>query len=194
MNEKKWIAGIGLAVAIAGGSWVVATVSPIGLAGAQDESDTSQEESAEEDRESRPRPVLGEVLDELVADGTIDQADADAVEEAMEARWDEFRANHPGPNGAGHDPTERLDDAQTRLDDAIADGSISDERATRIQERIDRAPRGSRAASGSMSVRATGPGGATVAHPVTTARTSPPYPETGASASCRCLSAESGRR
>ncbi len=140
MNEKKWIAGIGLAVAIAGGSLVVATISPIGLAGAQDESDTSQEESAEEELESRPRhDVLGEVLDELVADGTIDQADADAVEEAMEARRDEFRANHPGRNRAGHDPTERLDDAQTRLDDAIADGSISDERATRIQERIDRA-------------------------------------------------------
>ena len=140
MNEKKWIAGIGLAVAITGGSLVVATVSPIGLAGAQDESDTSQEEPAEEGREApRHHDVLGEVLDELVADGTIDQADADAVEEAMEARRDEFRANHPGPDRPGHDPTQRLDDAQTRLDDAIADGSISDDRATRIQERIDRA-------------------------------------------------------
>ena len=54
-------------------------------------------------------------------------ADGQTIEEIAEA--------------AGVDLTEianeRLDDAQARLDGAIADGSISEERAQRAQERID---------------------------------------------------------
>ena len=140
MKQKKWIAGLGLGVAIVAGSLLLATVSPIGLAGAQDESDTDQEdaESGEpaQDRKGR-HDVLGEVLDELVADGTIDRADADAVEEAVQARRDEIRAAHPGRPGRNLDPEQRLDEAQDRLDEAIADGSISEPRADRIQDRID---------------------------------------------------------
>ena len=138
-RKSKWIAGLGLGVAVVGGSLLLATLSPVGLAGAQDESDTGQEESSGGEAASPPARggILGEVLDELVADGTIDQADADAVAEAMQARRDEIRADHQGRHRGGPDPEQRLDRAQSRLDDAIADGSISDDRAARVQERID---------------------------------------------------------
>ena len=53
MTKKKWIAGLGLGAAIAGGSLLLATVSPIGLAGAQDETDTTEEE-ASSDEETAP--------------------------------------------------------------------------------------------------------------------------------------------
>jgi len=186
MKRTNWIAGIGFGVAIAGGSLLVATVSPIGLAGAQDEADTSEEAVAEDAPEKRRHDVLGEVLDELVAEGTIDQSDADAVEEAMDDRRAEFGASRPDRDGRGHgqrghrshggdellealDMTgeelrdaladgqtieelaeaagvdlaelanQRLDQAQARLDEAIADGSITDERAARAQEHIDEA-------------------------------------------------------
>jgi polyhydroxyalkanoate synthesis regulator phasin len=188
MKRKMWIAGVGFGVAVAGGSLLVATVSPIGLAGAQDEADTSEEAVAEADAPDRRsgHDVLGEVLDELVAKGTIDQSDADAVEEAMEDRRAEFRASRPDRDGRGHGrrghrpyggeellealdmnreelrdaladgqtiedlaeaagvdlaeiANQRLDQAQARLDEAIADGSITDERAARAQEHIDEA-------------------------------------------------------
>jgi hypothetical protein len=41
---------------------------------------------------SKPGEILDEVLGELVADGTLDQVDADAVKAAYEARHEEVRA------------------------------------------------------------------------------------------------------
>ncbi len=186
--KKNWITGIGLGAAITGGSLLLATVSPIGLAGAQNDDDTTESDTASEERPDR-RGGLADILDELVADGTLEQDQADAVLEAVEARREEFRADHPG-SGPGHDRGFRgpgsgfggrdallealgmtgeelrdalaegqtiegiaeaagvdltalaldgLDAQQERLDEAVADGSISDERAARIQEHLDRA-------------------------------------------------------
>lgn len=51
-------------------------------------------EAPDAERPAFPRhgEILAEVLDELVADGTIEQGDADAVEAAYEARREEVRA------------------------------------------------------------------------------------------------------
>lgn len=145
MKKKTWITGLGLGAAIVGGSLLLATVSPIGLAGAQDEADTSDDDVAsEEGAVGKPgrHGVLDEVLDDLVAEGTIDQADAEAVAEAMDERIQEFRADHPGRRGRGHGPRlgpggpgigrgDELPDAlgmtHQELRNALADGQTLEE-------------------------------------------------------------------
>ena len=188
MSKKTWIAGVGLVAAIAVGSLLLASVSPIGLAGAQDETDSSEDVAGSGNEAAGKRgghDLLANALDQLVADGTIDQADADAVAEAVAERREEFRADHPGRRGRDRGPrlgggpggdellealgmtreelhdaladgqtleeiaeaagadltelaTDRLDAARARIDEALADGSISEARAERAQERIDR--------------------------------------------------------
>lgn len=62
-------------------------------------------EGADDERPDVPRPgdILDDVLADLVADGTLDQGDADAVKAAVEAKHEEVRAavdawreEHPG--------------------------------------------------------------------------------------------------
>lgn len=66
--------------------------------------------------ERGPGSLLTEVLDELVADSTIDQATADAIKEAVEAKVQEKRESgefrHWGRrgHGSGHDFRGLLDD------------------------------------------------------------------------------------
>src|SRR5690348_16488445 len=87
-NGRRVVAGIALAGAVGVGALGVATISPLGAAGAQEDPSTTEQPADE--ATSNPRPGKGEVLDEvldgLVADGTIDQAQADAVAEAFRAK------------------------------------------------------------------------------------------------------------
>jgi hypothetical protein len=56
--------------------------------------DDSAVEAPDAERGAFPRhgEILAEVLDDLVADGTLEQGDADAVEDAWDARREEVRA------------------------------------------------------------------------------------------------------
>lgn len=165
----KRLASVGMAAAIGLGGLAVAAVSPLGIAGAQ------QEGSAEAPAAERSGP-LQRALDALVADGTLTQEQADAVasstkaeagraerKERREARRaellgavsevlgatpDEVQAARRGgaslaaqAEAAGVDRA-ALEDAvrsvlQGRLDAAVADGRLSEERAVKVAERLD---------------------------------------------------------
>ncbi|MHB1138918.1 MAG: hypothetical protein ACYC2O_08165 [Microthrixaceae bacterium] len=100
-NGRRVVAGIAMAGAIGVGALGVASISPLGVAGAQDDPSTTEQPSGE--ATSRPRlgkgEILEEVLDGLVAEGTIDQAQADAVAEAVGARAAELHEQFGGGGG-----------------------------------------------------------------------------------------------
>lgn len=84
MNPVKKAAVAGIAgLSLAGGSLAVAAVSPLGIAGAQ------EDDTEETDRRASG---LADILAELVADGTLTQEQSDAVTERVEERMDERRA------------------------------------------------------------------------------------------------------
>lgn len=112
---RKLIAGGVLAATIAGGSVAVATVSPIGLAGAQSDPSTpttsAEQPPPAEGERRRPGQVLDEALGELVADGTLTQQQADAVRDRLEAKAKEHRSEHGIGRGPGQRPFGLLKDA-----------------------------------------------------------------------------------
>lgn len=75
---KKLVASSAAALSLVGGSFAVAAVSPIGSAGAQDEVPVEQPEDATPGHPVHSGVVSG-VLDELVADGTITDAQAETI-------------------------------------------------------------------------------------------------------------------
>lgn len=87
--SRKIMAAVAAGAILVGGGFVFSAVSSPGIAGAQEE--TPGEDSV------APRALgfLERVLDELVAEGTIDQADADAVLAAVEEEIEEFKEEHP---------------------------------------------------------------------------------------------------
>ena len=89
MGKKIWAAIVAGGLLI-GAGFVASVVSAPGTASAQGESDT------EETRGPIPLILgfLGEVLDDLVGDGTITQDQADAIVAASEAKAEEKRAEH----------------------------------------------------------------------------------------------------
>ena len=89
---KKSLASIGLTASLLGGGVVGATMFAPTLAGAQDD-------AAVESERPEPGEHLAEVLAPLVADGTIVQAQADAVIDAMVEAAPQ-RLGHGG--GFGH--------------------------------------------------------------------------------------------
>lgn len=105
---RKLIAGGMLAASIVGGSVAVATISPLGLAGAQSDPSsppTSEQQGVPPDGERRrPGQVLDEALGELVAEGTITQQQADAVRDRLEAKVEAHRAEGGIGRGPGHRP------------------------------------------------------------------------------------------
>lgn len=105
---RKLIAGGVLAATIVGGAVAVATVSPIGLAGAQSDPSsppTSSEQPAPSDADRRrPGQVLDEALGELVAEGTITQQQADAVRDRLEAKMQAHRPVAGVGRGPDHRP------------------------------------------------------------------------------------------
>lgn len=94
MNPVKKAAVAGVAgLSLAGGSLAIAAVSPLGIAGAQ--------EDGTEQSEDRRASGLADILAELVAEGTLTQDQADAVTERVDehrqerrAEFEERRAEH----------------------------------------------------------------------------------------------------
>ena len=75
MFTKKLIASTVAAATLATGGLTVAALNPLASAGAQEQATPD----TQPDHRTHGRRILGTVLDELVADGTLTQAQADAV-------------------------------------------------------------------------------------------------------------------
>jgi hypothetical protein len=99
-----------------GAGLATAAISTPGTAQAQDETDDSEAR----DPVSRIIGVLGQVLDDLVGDGTITQDQADAIVEATEEKIDELEAEHR----ARHE----------RLSEFLDDGVITAEEASELPD------------------------------------------------------------
>lgn len=114
---KKIVAGAAVAASIAGASVAIAVVNPLGLAGAgtisvqagqQDPGTATTPTTAAPTDPATPGEkgpghggrgeILGGVLDELVADGTITQAQADAIRGKLKEKVESL------PKGEGHGP------------------------------------------------------------------------------------------
>lgn len=81
-RRRRVFTGVAVAAALAAGGLTVAAVNPLGVAGAQDGRTTTSVASAPAaaaPAAARGRKVLGEALAALVKDGTLTQAQADAV-------------------------------------------------------------------------------------------------------------------
>lgn len=99
-RSKKMVAGLALAGTAGVGGLAVAALNPIGAVGAASNPSTAAvavEQGAAQDAERGPRDgrgpqqALQEVLDSLVKDGTLTQAQADKVTSALEAKVKEQR-------------------------------------------------------------------------------------------------------
>jgi polyhydroxyalkanoate synthesis regulator phasin len=106
MQLKKGLVALSLSAGLVGGGLAGAVIGAPGLSGAQESGSTttvpSQDPAPDDaDRDGRPRMEerLGEVLAPLVEDGTITQAQADKVVEALVAAAPE---RGPGGGGPGH--------------------------------------------------------------------------------------------
>jgi len=109
---KKVAAGSAIAATIVGGSALVAIVNPLGGAAAkpvsvqvgQEAPTTSAAPAAPPTGEARAAKgrhgMASSVLDELVADGTITQAQADKIKAKMQEKAKAFGGSH---GGSGHD-------------------------------------------------------------------------------------------
>lgn len=98
-RTRKILAGTVAAASLGVGGVVVAAVNPLGVVGAQGE-DTTTTTALEDRRGERKRPhILEEVLDGLVAEGTVTQEQADAVQGGVRQGAEEWRAEHPGRRG-----------------------------------------------------------------------------------------------
>ncbi len=87
---KKIIASFAAAGVLVAGAFVASSVTD-SPAVAQTAEDTTTEQVERPDRGT----VVEDVLSELVSDGTITQAQADAVAAALEAKHEELRENRP---------------------------------------------------------------------------------------------------
>lgn len=111
---RRVLAGVTLAGVAGVGVLGVASINPLGVAGAQD-APTPSGQATSNERPGRGE-VLGEVLDGLVADGTIDQGQADKITEAFKAKAQELREQFGrGGTGIGGHRGEGLDAAATAL-------------------------------------------------------------------------------
>lgn len=81
----KKLAAVGMAAAIGIGGLTVAAIDPLGVAGAQDAPPTTEAPAAKEG-------PLVRALDALVADGTLTQAQADAVASETKAEAEAVQA------------------------------------------------------------------------------------------------------
>lgn len=139
--QKKTLATAAVASTL-GGALAGATLLAPGLAGAQDEVDTP--DAVEQTAPSEAGDRITDALQGLVDDGTITQAQLDAVVDTLvEARPD--RGSHgrrgPGRFGGGADLAEVLGLEQDALREAIAGGQtladVAAEQGVDTQDLID---------------------------------------------------------
>jgi polyhydroxyalkanoate synthesis regulator phasin len=123
---KRLIASVAAAGILVAGAFVASTAtnSP---AEAQTPEDTTTQE-----RPERPEKgaILDEVLGELVAEGTINEAQATAVKEALEAKHEELKANRPDGERKGH----RRGHLRAQVEDLLDDGVISAEEIAELPD------------------------------------------------------------
>lgn len=95
----KLLAGTVAATSLGVGALAVAAVGPLGTAGAQEDEAAPTAAmcgSAEGEGGRRERPhLLEDVLEGLVADATLTEEQADAVQGGLHQRAEEWRAEHP---------------------------------------------------------------------------------------------------
>ena len=121
----KLLAGAALSAAVIGGAAAVVVVNPLGIADAQSTATTAPADPAAPAAGHRPGQVLDEVLNGLVVDGTLDQAQADAVRDGVKAKVGDGAKG--GPHGRGPGMREGLDAAASAL------GMTADELRTELQ-------------------------------------------------------------
>ncbi|MEY2452173.1 MAG: hypothetical protein QOD92_1747 [Acidimicrobiaceae bacterium] len=96
---KKLIATISIISALGIGAFALNTVMPAGALGIA--TNQAADPPADASGTCGPRATFKEVLDKLVADGTITQVQADAITQGMQ---EAVAANHPGGPGAHRGP------------------------------------------------------------------------------------------
>lgn len=123
---KRLIASVAAAGILVAGAFVASTAtnSP---AEAQTPEDTTTQESPERPEKGA---ILDEVLGELVAEGTINESQATAVKEALEAKHEELKANRPDGERKGH----RRGHLRAQVEDLLDDGVISAEEIAELPD------------------------------------------------------------
>ena len=123
---KRLIASVAAAGILVAGAFVASTAtnSP---AEAQTPEDTTTQE-----RPERPEKgaILDEVLGELVSEGTISEAQATAVKEALEAKHEELKENRPDGERKGH----RRGHLRAQVENLLDDGVISAEEIAELPD------------------------------------------------------------
>src|SRR3954451_7665743 len=94
MYTRKLIASAVAAATLAGGGLAVAALNPLSSAGAAEHTATSTAAPSTSPNAHRARGVLSDVLDGLVAKGTLTQAQADAVTNGVKAEVKTHRQSH----------------------------------------------------------------------------------------------------
>ena len=140
MNRRNrlWVGG---AAALGAGALLA---GPLRAAAQDDDTDDTVENTAEE-----PGDWVREALDDLVADGTITQQQADAVDDALDAARPE-RMHHHGPPGRGgpfggfwglEAAADTIGIDETDLRDALRDGQtiaeVAEANGVEVQAVID---------------------------------------------------------
>ncbi len=127
---KKLVASGVAALSIATGSLAVAALSPLGAASAQTDSGSTTTAEATTTTPAKPGAALSSVLASAVADGTITQAQADAIT----AKMDAYRAANPAPDHGPRGERGGPGVAGASLDDiAAVIGITADELHTQLE-------------------------------------------------------------
>ncbi|MCL1600182.1 MAG: hypothetical protein M3112_01440 [Actinomycetia bacterium] len=112
---KKIIASVAAAGVLVVGAFAASTITT------SEASAQTEETPAVTDEIRRPRTgaILDEVLADLVADGTLEQDEADAVTSAMADKWDELKEKFSDRKERRAHLTELHDNIQSWLEDGV---------------------------------------------------------------------------
>ena len=112
---KRLIASVAAAGILVAGAFVASTATDSPAEAQTPEDTTTQERPERPDKGA----VLDEVLGELVDAGTINQSQATAVKEALQAKHEELKANRPDGERRRHHRGHLRDQIQELLDDGV---------------------------------------------------------------------------